>query len=104
MAKCPFCEYESSSSSVEAHVSGCTDENHKGKLGSNYRGIIEASVGEGAVDTDRGDESVADLSPSLALVAATAVLAIIVLAGSSAPGEPVEEPDEPVDEPPEEWK
>ena len=95
MAKCPFCEYEGSSSSVEAHVSGCTDEDHEGKLGSNYRGIIEGTVGEGTAEAAGGDDPVADLPPSLALVAATAVLAIIVLAGSSAPGEPVEDDDQP---------
>ena len=97
MAECPFCEYESSSSSVEAHVSGSTNDAHQGKLGSNYRGIIESSVGESSESDAKAEDPAGDLPPGLALAAATAVLAAIVIAGSSGSGGSVEEPDEPDD-------
>ena len=92
MAECPFCEYKSSSSSVEAHVSGSTDDAHQGKLGSNYRAIIESSVGEPSEPDTKAEDPEGDLPPGLALTAATAVLAIIVIAGSSGSGGSVEEP------------
>ena len=94
MAKCPFCEYKSSSTSVEAHVSGSTDDAHQGKLGSNYRGIIESSVGESSEPEAGSDDPADDLPSGLALMAATAALAIIVIAGSTGPAESVGEPEE----------
>jgi len=94
MAECPFCEYESSSTSVEAHVSGSTDAAHQGKLGSNYRGIIDATVGESSEPDVGDDNQPADLPSGLALMAATAALAIIVIAGSADSGGPVEEPSD----------
>lgn len=39
---CPFCEYASESrSSVEGHISGKSDSQHKGKVGRMYRSDIE---------------------------------------------------------------
>lgn len=94
MADCPFCEYESSSSSVEAHVSGSTDDAHQGKLGSNYRAIIGSSVGESSEPDAKAEDPESDLPPGLALAAATAILAIIVIAGPSGSGGSVEEPED----------
>ena len=93
MAECPFCDYEDSSTSVEAHVSGSTDDAHQGKLGSNYRGIIDATVGESSEPDARGDGQPADLPSGLALMAATAALAVIVIAGSTGSGGSVGEPE-----------
>lgn len=93
MAECPFCDYEDSSTSVEAHVSGSTDDAHQGKLGSNYRGIIDATVGEPSEPDAGDDDQPADLPSGLALMAATAALAIIVIAGSTGSGGSVEESD-----------
>ena len=99
MAECPFCDYEDSSTSVEAHVSGSTDDAHQGKLGSNYRGIIEATVGESPEPDAGDDDQPADLPSGLALMAATAALASIVIAGSTGSGGSVEEADGGDDQP-----
>lgn len=101
MAECPFCEYEGSTSSVEAHISGSRDEAHSGRLGSNHRGLVRASVPspDEPVEESGGGDQPDDLAPSVALVAASAVLVIIVLAGSSGSAES-SDPSEPVGE---EW-
>lgn len=88
MAECPFCEYVGSSSSVEAHVSGKSDEPHKGKVGSNYRGIIRSTVGEVDADPDGppgGSDEIASsgegedgLGPGWVLLGSTVLLVVLV--------------------------
>ena len=85
MAECPFCEYEGSTSSVEAHISGSRDEAHSGRLGSNHRGMIQGSVSSSdeVVADGAGDDQPEDLAPGVALVAASAVLVVLVLVSAS---------------------
>lgn len=64
MATCVVdgCDFEGSSSSVEAHISGKRDELHKGKVGRNYREEIEVgSVGDVVDEAD--DSPSADGGP-----------------------------------------
>lgn len=51
-ASCPCdgCEYEGEPSSVEAHVSACTDESHKGKVGREFRREIRGEDAETVAD------------------------------------------------------
>lgn len=43
--ECPFCDYTNTSrKSVEGHISGKSDEAHKGKVGRAYRGDLEAEA------------------------------------------------------------
>lgn len=46
MATCPLCDYTGPRRSVEAHVSGSTDEAHQGEVGRNYRERIRSTVGD----------------------------------------------------------
>ena len=119
MATCPFCEYSGASSAVEAHISGKTDEEHEGKIGSNYRGLIQESIDKvaeavpGSDDAGEGgdgdeDEEVArypggsffedhDAAPggleeipaSWVLVAMTVVFAVVVLSAGESGSESV---------------
>lgn len=50
---CDGCDYEGEPSSVEAHVSACTDEPHKGKVGRDVRREIRGGVEE--ADDERAD-------------------------------------------------
>ena len=99
MAKCPFCDYEGSPGSVEAHISGMSDEAHVGKFGANHREDIEESEGlvqavppvedrdddpdddpdatGGATSASAGSEGGG--SAGFTLVAATVALALVVL-------------------------
>jgi len=60
---CPItgCDYEGSPSSVEAHISGSTDDRHQGELGRDHRHALEPPIqgeettGEVAVDTGYAD-------------------------------------------------
>lgn len=87
MAECPFCEYEGSTRSVEAHISGSRDEEHSGRLGSNHRGMIQSSVDEDDfIDGDGQNgtnEQFEDIAPTTALLVASAVVVAVVLIGSS---------------------
>jgi hypothetical protein len=100
MAECPFCEYEGSTSSVEAHISGSGDDAHSGRLGSNHRGLIQGSVSSSdeSVEESGGADQPADLAPSVALVAASAVLIIIVVAGSAGSADSAESTDQPAED------
>lgn len=102
MAKCPFCEYTGASSSVEAHISGKSDETHKGKVGSNYRGLIDATVGEGtdapAIEVARSSEIDSDPpggesgSPGWSLVMMTVLfVAVLLVVGTVEPTQRREE-------------
>lgn len=95
--ECPFCDYRGSRRSIEAHISGKTDEAHKGKLGRQWRDSIAASVAEvGDEGADQEDpssdtseeaslpdldqpEGESDLPAGWALVAATVLFAVVVL-------------------------
>lgn len=44
-ADCPFCEYEGATRQVEAHISGRSDENHRGRVGADWRATIANSHG-----------------------------------------------------------
>jgi len=95
--ECPFCDYGGSRRSIEAHISGKTDEAHKGKLGRQWRDSIVASVAEvedeeedqeeTSSDTD-GEASFpdldqpereSDLPAGWALLAATVLFLVVVL-------------------------
>ena len=102
MANCPYCEYEGAPASVEGHISALTDEAHSGKLGSDCRDKIadcEADVAGSDVESPDRPNDPADLPSGLALMAATAALAVIVIAGSTGSGGSVEEPDGGDDQP-----
>ena len=106
MATCPLCDYVGPWRSVEAHVSGSTDEAHRGEVGRNYRGRIKATVGgddSGAEEAEKAtpptaSEGSEDATPeaggnstpepregsgSLALVAGTVMLGLAVVISSS---------------------
>jgi len=111
MATCPLCDYVGPSRSVEAHVSGSTDEAHRGEVGRNYRERIRATVGDddsGAEEAEKatppsasersedatpeaGGESTAEPregSGGLALVAGTVMLGLaFVISSSSSSGD-----------------
>jgi len=99
MAKCPYCDYEGRVDSVEAHISGKCDEAHKGKVGQGFRDSLPQLPDE--TDQPEPEEPTATISPGWALIGATAVLAVVVIA-STAPAEPVEDDDRP-DDPAEGW-
>jgi hypothetical protein len=69
---CDGCEYEGTVSGVEAHVSGSTRGDHKGRSGGEFRDRLIEEV-ESAV----GGEP--ETSPATAIVASTLVLALIVV-------------------------
>ena len=101
MATCPLCDYTGSWRSVEGHISGMTDDDHRGKVGQNYRERIKETVGESP--TLEGDERAtmalpaegsgggsSESGPSVqveeseevsgwGLVASTAVVAVVVV-------------------------
>jgi hypothetical protein len=59
MAQCPICtEFEGSVSSVEAHISGKSDDLHRGEVGWKHRDALLEDDQEG--DADEGSEAVDD--------------------------------------------
>lgn len=101
MARCPLCDFTGPSGSVEAHISGCTDDDHRGEVGWNYRERINATVGEDDGRAERpaleGDEvaepptsdrppateTEGEVSATWAVLGATIVLALLVIATAS---------------------
>jgi len=96
---CPLCEeYEGAPSSVEAHISRMTDGHHKGEVGRSHRDYFEESEPEDSGEEsqvplqetveDSGEESSedglqeggVDISPEMALVAATVLFLLWVVA------------------------
>jgi len=77
---CPIegCGYRDTLASVEAHISGCTDNSHSGRSGWNYReqmrGQIEDELSEVEATAEASSESAA-----AGLLVATVALAIIVV-------------------------
>lgn len=84
-------------SSVEAHISGKADEAHQGKVGHGFREDlpqVEAESVDRTETTEPEESAGAAVSPGWALVGASVLLAVIVVASmSTAPTEP-EEPEE----------
>jgi hypothetical protein len=121
VATCPIdqCDYTGPSRSVEAHISGSSDENHKGELGRNWRQTIEASHREEETDREGPTEGASEsteaetetersegglgVPPGVAIVLASVALGVVVVAtsagGGSATVEPGEEEVEETDEP-----
>jgi len=81
MAECPFCEYSGPSSSVEAHISGKSDEAHQGRVGRDWVGTVEASVSDREAGTD--DQL---LDPGMALLVGTVLFVAIMLLASHSGG------------------
>ena len=70
---CEGCGYEGTVSGVEAHVSGSTRGDHKGRSGGEFRDRLIEEVELGS-----GKES-EQTSPAMAIVASTLALALIVV-------------------------
>lgn len=105
-AKCPMdgCDYTGPTRSVEAHVSGSSDEAHSGQLGRNWRSTIEASheeqrpavepeeraevATEEATEAPGAESSSGDLAlpPGLTLVVATVAFALVLVVASADAG------------------
>jgi len=98
--ECPYCDYQGRVDSVEAHISGKCDEAHKGKVGQGFRDSLPQPA-DGHGDQPEPEAPASTISPGWALIGATAVLAVAVIA-STAPAEPVEDDDRP-DDPAEGW-
>lgn len=112
VAKCPMdgCDYEGPARSVEAHVSGTSDDLHRGELGRNWRSVIEAShesdeqAAEASAEatetpSEGSNQEGVGVPPGAAVLVATVLLGLMVVATSvegSAGGsdEQVEQPDE----------
>lgn len=87
--QCPFCEYEGMVASVEGHISGKSDEAHRGKVGRDLREYLPQTTEEATEETNQESypkQSVEDLEPGTALVAASVVLAVVVLVGAAGSG------------------
>jgi len=103
--KCPWCEYEGRVDSVEAHISGKCDEAHSGKVGRTFRDTLPQLPDDDQPEPDGSDEPDGPpaISPGWALVGATVVVTVAVVA--TAPtvdeSEPVE--DDQADDPAEGW-
>lgn len=122
-ATCPVCrEYEGGPRQVQAHISGCTDEAHRGSTGSNYReqvwaehrlGDSEGSEGEsreeqeadesGEIETETdgsgsetGDEGPPLIPIQLLVIGAVVVTVIVVF--SVVTVEPSNQRDDQLDE------
>ena len=70
---CEGCEYEGTVSGVEAHVSGSTRGDHKGRSGGEFRDRLIEEVEVGADVEPEG------VSPATAIVASTLMLVLIVV-------------------------
>jgi hypothetical protein len=107
------CDYTGATRSVEAHISGSSDEAHSGQLGRNWRSTIEGSheeqrpaiepeeqaevATEEATEAPGAETSNGDLAlpPGLTLVVATVALGILVVVASADTGSgAVEETEE----------
>lgn len=100
VAQCPMdgCDYTGPTRSVEAHLSGSSDEAHQGQLGRNWRSTIEASHADDgdqdeqpaeatqeateAPTTETSEGGIAD-SPAVQVLGATVALALVVLVSPS---------------------
>lgn len=78
--ECPIegCGYTDSLASVEAHVSGSTDNSHSGHSGWNFREQMREEIEAGLAEVEEPAEASSE-SAAAGLVAATAALAIIVV-------------------------
>lgn len=100
MAHCPFCDYEGAPRSVEAHISGKTDDAHRGKVGSQWRANIRDPLrypipddtpdGVEVEASDSGSEGIEGADTEQVsvggfggLVEATSLLALAVLLATS---------------------
>lgn len=72
--ECPWCDYEGLLGSVEGHISSSTDEAHRGKVGKDLHQHLPQTPEETAET---------DVSPGLALVVASVLLAVVVLGDST---------------------
>jgi hypothetical protein len=98
------CDYTGATRSVEAHISGSSDQAHSGQLGRNWRSTIEASheeqqpeiepeeqaevATEEATEAPGAESSNGDLAlpPGLALLLATVALGVVVVVASADTG------------------
>lgn len=95
--ECPWCDYEGVVESVEAHISSKTDDAHAGRVGYDLRDYLPQTdeTGETAEESNEapsfgnlpetGEES--DEVPTWALLAATVLFALVVVAVVSSGGE-----------------
>lgn len=90
--QCPWCDYEGMVPSVEAHISGKADEVHRGKVGHDLRDHLpqtddsgeesnESTASAMVADLPESDEE-SNVPPGWALVAATVLFLVVVLAVS----------------------
>lgn len=78
--RCPVdgCGYVGEPSSVEAHISGSTDQGHRGKLGRDHRDYF-APVETGGESGQEATSAVVDSSVGWALIAAMVVFLLVVV-------------------------
>ena len=78
--ECPIegCGYTDNLASVEAHVSGSTDNSHSGHSGWNFREQMREEIEAGLVAVEEPAEASSG-SAAVGLLAATVALAIIVV-------------------------
>lgn len=119
--ECPVCgEFEGEPESVEAHISGSSDDLHQGEVGRHYRSELElvdgsdGSAGTTSPDTsldalaeagETTSESGLDVAPGTMLLGGTVLFAVAVAwmvwtsddGGSGVEEQPDEQADEPVD-------
>ena len=78
--ECPIegCGYRDNLASVEAHVSGSTDNSHSGHSGWNFREQMREEIEAGLAEVEEPAE-VSSESAAAGLLAATVALAIIVV-------------------------
>jgi hypothetical protein len=78
--ECPIegCGYRDTLASVEAHISGCTDNSHSGRSGWNYREEMREQIEE-ELNAVGGTAEASTESAAAGLLAATVALAIIVV-------------------------
>ena len=69
---CKKCEYSGTVSGVEAHVSGSTEGDHKGRSGGEFRDRL-------IKDAEAGLSEEPESSAATALIASTLVLVLIVV-------------------------
>jgi hypothetical protein len=94
--KCPHCDYEGRVASVEAHISGKSDEVHRGHVGQTFRDSLP-QLGNDTEPEELEEleqpSSFGSVSPGLALIAATVLLAVVVITSTSPSAPESEEPD-----------
>lgn len=87
--QCPWCDYSGMVGSVEAHISGSADEAHRGKVGHDLREYLPQTPDSG--EENDSETSVPDLPepgendapPGWALVVATVLFVVVMVAVSS---------------------